>query len=66
MRGVAGVSHLTSVQVHLAAFMALEDQLPSVVHAAPAEEQRSYAQHTANVIAQKDLRGGEATGTVED
>ena len=49
------VSGEEAVQVHLAAFMALEDQLPSVVHAAPAEEQRSYAQHTANVIAQKDL-----------
>jgi hypothetical protein len=49
------VSGEEAVQVHLAAFMALEDQLPSVVHAAPAEEQRSYVQQTANAIAQRDI-----------
>ena len=51
----ATVSGEEAAQVHLAAFMVLEDQLPSEVHAAPAEEQRSYARQAANVIAQKDL-----------
>ena len=51
----SSVSGEEAVQVHLAAFMACDDEVPSEVHDLPAEVRDTYQRTTANVIAQKAL-----------